>query len=536
MNRIKELIIPRNGKDESLIIEENEQLIIIGGNGTGKSRLGFSIEQKNQNIQNKIIRISAQRSLSLPKEVYADNNMHGSFKEKTPQDIKRQKKFEDFIDFEQDVMFDYDDLLSFLFSNHQFHINTSYKQKKKGKKFQETDTLLENVINIWNKLIEKKVMESNYNSLNIYMNLIEHNASFLSDGERVLFYLIGQVLASPRNSILIIDEPELHIHKGLHKKIWDILEIERPDNLFIFITHDLDFAASRVASKRVWIKDYKGEEFWDWEFIESIENLPDSLLFELLGSRKDILFVEGDCNSYDTKLYTLLFPNYSVISVGSCHNVIRCTEAFNAQKKLHHLNVAGLIDRDGKFDQEIISLKKNNISVLKVAEVENIFLIPEILKIVANNQGLPDLIVEEIQDLIIKRLKERKNEQISLHTMSEIKFYLSNIDSSVKGLNLIQDYVNNMINGLSVYKIYEKYQNNVENIIKEKKYEDVLRLFNDKGLVKYIDPIFNFQSEKGNSEFINLALRLLAKNSNLALEVKNVLIKRYINLGEQGLV
>ncbi|CAM9198223.1 DUF4435 domain-containing protein [Acinetobacter bereziniae] len=529
MQRINELIIPKDDKDKSIIVNESEQIIIVGGNGVGKSRLGFYIEQNNQDILNKIIRISAQRSLSLSKEIYADNHSYENFKEKTQKDIKRQKKFEDFIDFEQEMLFDFDDLLIYLFSKHQFEIYEHRKISKKGIESELGLTLLEKVIQLWNMFITNKKMEEDYKELNITFDGIEHNASLLSDGERVIFYLIGQVLASPPCSILVIDEPELHIHKGLHKKLWDELENQRPDNLYIYITHDLSFAASRSNAKKVWIKDYIGDDLWDWELIESIDNLPDDILFELLGSRKDILFVEGDPDSYDTKLYTLLFSEYSVIPVGGCNNVIRCTEAFNSQKKLHHLKVAGLIDRDRRVDLEVNNLRKNNISVLDVAEVENIFLIPEILKMISDHLAFSNKNVEKAQSLIIKRLQEKKNEQISLHTMSEIKFQLSNIDTSRKSLSSIKEYINQKISNLDTDQIYSNYEEKIEKIIIENNYEEALKVFNDKSLVRCIEPIFNLKSEKGNSELINLILRLLIKNPNFSKQIKNAVIK-YTNL------
>lgn len=42
-----------------------------------------------------------------------------------------------------------------------------------------------------------------------------YNSSEMSDGERVIFYLIGQCLAVPENGIIVIDEPELHLHKSV---------------------------------------------------------------------------------------------------------------------------------------------------------------------------------------------------------------------------------------------------------------------------------------------------------------------------------
>ena len=43
-----------------------EQLVVVGANGSGKTRFGFNIEEK---YLGKTHRISAQKSLSFPKEV-----------------------------------------------------------------------------------------------------------------------------------------------------------------------------------------------------------------------------------------------------------------------------------------------------------------------------------------------------------------------------------------------------------------------------------------------------------------------------------
>ena len=65
----------------------------------------------------------------------------------------------------------------------------------------------------------------------------------MSDGERAVLYLIVQVLCIPDNKKLIIDEPELHLHGSIMNRLWKGLEQVRPDCLFIYITHDTDFAA-----------------------------------------------------------------------------------------------------------------------------------------------------------------------------------------------------------------------------------------------------------------------------------------------------
>ncbi|GAH33976.1 unnamed protein product, partial [marine sediment metagenome] len=80
----------------------------------------------------------------------------------------------------------------------------------------------------------------------------------MSDGERVVFYLIGAVISVPENSIIVIDEPEMHIHKSITKKLWDKIEQERTDCTFIYLTHDIDFASSRQEATKIWAKGFDG--------------------------------------------------------------------------------------------------------------------------------------------------------------------------------------------------------------------------------------------------------------------------------------
>ena len=46
---------------------------------------------------------------------------------------------------------------------------------------------------------------------------------------------------------------------------------------------------------KIWIKEFDGEH-WELEKLDSTE-LPEDLLLNVLGSRKNILFVEGEKNS-----------------------------------------------------------------------------------------------------------------------------------------------------------------------------------------------------------------------------------------------
>lgn len=174
----------------------------------------------------------------------------------------------------------------------------------------------------------------------------------MSDGERVIFYLIGQCLAAPQDAIIIVDEPELHLHKSVQAPLWNQIEQARPDCLFVYLTHNGDFAAAMDESTKVWLKSYDGER-WDWHVIKQDENIPEELLLEVLGSRKPIVFVEGVAGSHDSALYTAILKNFLVIPVGSCSQVIQSVKALKANSQLHHLDVFGIIDRDRRVPAEI---------------------------------------------------------------------------------------------------------------------------------------------------------------------------------------
>ena len=76
----------------------------------------------------------------------------------------------------------------------------------------------------------------------------------MSDGERGIFYLVARVMLAAPGSTIVVDEPELHIHRSLRNRLWDQLEQARGDCAFIYFTHDVDFASSRRFTRRYAVK------------------------------------------------------------------------------------------------------------------------------------------------------------------------------------------------------------------------------------------------------------------------------------------
>lgn len=525
MRKLRQLTLPHGAEQKDLEVGQN--LIIVGANGAGKTRLGAWVELQSPQ-RSKVHRISAQKSLSMP-----DTS--------SPMSLQKAQSFllygnqeaneENGINYKPghrwgnrpaiSLLSDFDRLMVYLFSEH-YEQSSQYLQAAKASKNRVTppETKIDIAKKIWEEILPHR--ELTIGGGTVKTNVTEvpeasYNASEMSDGERVIFYLIGQCLAAPTDGIIVIDEPELHLHKSIQVPLWNELEKHRSDCLFVYITHDVDFSASKESSIKLWLKSYNGTQ-WDWEVIEQIEGMPEDLLLEVIGSRKPVAFVEGENGSFDVALYRALLRGYLVIPVGSCSRVIQSVKALRENPQIHHLDIFGVIDRDRRVDAELCALESAGVFALDVAEVENLFCTPEILNLIAKKlEKNPIEIVQQAEDFIFKKLSEEIETQISLHCASEIKFKLNLFDEKAKGEKDLQNALTGLTTTIDVHAIYSEAENKFRSALDKKNYKEALRLYNRKSLSSQIGGILGFKS----SELPEYIVRL-AKGS-AALEVANAL-------------
>lgn len=483
---MKELILPKpDGSTES--IEIAQSILLVGANGAGKTRLGVWIEIESP--QKELVhRISAQKSLSLPDSTtpesieQAENNLlfgNPAWNHQHKLHKWQEKPATSYLD-------DYQKLMVYLFSD-ETEENAKFKRECKSSENRITPpiTKIDRVKDLWEKILPHR--ELVIGGLRIQTRVKGHedkiyNSSEMSDGERVMFYLIGQCLAAPKNGIIVIDEPELHLHKSVQAPLWNEIEKLREDCLFVYLTHDVDFAAAKETAKRVWLKSFDGKK-WDWEIINEDENLPDDLMIEVLGSRKPIVFVEGENGSFDVSLYRELLSNFLVIPRGSCTQVIQSVKALKANTQMHHLDVYGIIDRDRRVQAEISKLEQDSIYVLGVAEVENLFCTKEILEIVSVRLGRDSAVdFQTVSNTIINRLQGELDTQVSLRVSSEVKFQLNMFDAGQKGANNINNSLQSLVANIDVNQIYADTNTLYSDVLQNNDYQQLLALYNRKSL------------------------------------------------------
>ena len=157
--------------------------------------------------------------------------------------------------------------------------------------------------------------------------------------------MIGQTLTAAENSLLIFDEPELHVHRSIMAKVWDELEAARKDCAFMLITHDLGLAASRVAQKFA-IRNFDPTPHWTIDEVQENTGFSEETTTLILGSRRPILFVEGVENSLDQAIYRCCYPDWTVVPRRSCKEVIHSVVTMRRNSEFTRITCSGIVDAD----------------------------------------------------------------------------------------------------------------------------------------------------------------------------------------------
>lgn len=481
---------------------EDNSLIIIGANGSGKTRFGAWIEQHDERVH----RIAAQRSLIFG-DIIEVRNVEESmsllmYGQKGHTDIKRKKNNRRWavnaidINYITAMLDDYKYVLSALLAKYNCENDEIVEKliQNHGQLKTVPERVTEKLIRIWSSVFPHRNIQLKDSKITAELNNNKYPAQEMSDGERVVLYLIAQALVVPEGKVVIIDEPELHLHRSIMTRLWSEIEKERRDCLFVYITHDTQFAAQHIGGKKIWVKSYDGHNL-DYEFIGDSQ-LPEQLLLDLLGNRQPVIFVEGNL---DTKLYSLIFKDFYIIPCEGCDAVITRTKAMRETAQLHELECYGIIDRDYRPECEIEKLKKDNIYALEVAEVENLFLVPEVLKIVGKAMGftsdeVPEKLTKVQNYIINERFKNEMNSQILSAVISQIKYELSIIDLSPK-VDDIKNKLDNITETIGYSKLYQEKSELFNKALKDQDYKEILKIFNSKNLVKCIGHYFNINND-----------------------------------------
>jgi hypothetical protein len=490
--------------------------------------LGSWIEFQSENRDN-VHRVAAQKSLDMPVSIRPDaisrardmliygrenkgnltfNHRRGNRWHSRPNTV---------------LLNDYGQLLVYLFSD-EFQKSVEYRRSAKAKEevkewIEPPTSKLDIIKGIWESLLPNRQLEVGASEINVKSKGCSeiYGARDLSDGERIIFYLIGECLAAPDNAVIIIDEPELHLHKSIQADLWDAIEAERSDCIFVYLTHDLEFATSRVEAPKICLREYDGAN-WEWYLVPPDSSIPEDILLQILGSRRPVLFVEGETTSWDYLLYSYAYPGYNLAQVASCEHVIHATGSFSTLKNLHHLECHGIVDRDRRTEEQIEYLQSRNVSVLEVSEIENALLYEDVLDYIARSLDYSDEkrdeAVSRIKSKVFQKFISEKERLAASMAVARVESTLNHFDAGARDKSQLECAWQQLATSINLDDLYKEALAEVNQIIQERDYKGALAIYDNKGL--FHEAAVRVFDYKGLIDYVK---RLIKKENSGLLEI-----------------
>lgn len=261
----------------------------------------------------------------------------------------------------------------------------------------------------------------------------------LSSGEQEVVKVIFDVARKDiRDSVIIVDEPELHLHPTLTFKLIETLKaIGEHTNQFIFLTHSADLISTYYSTGDVYFIDSVQTGANQAHKLSDLDHSHKDLV-DLIGENlglfavgKKLVFVEGENSSIDRLTYHSIaqqyLPEAKIIPVGSVEN-LTTLNAFEEQirNSIFGIDFYLIRDRDGLSSDQILKLEENGkIKCLKRRHIENYFLDSEILFKVAEKLYITTTKPEITQSFIEQKLKEIATGQVKLNLLQNTKEYIA---------------------------------------------------------------------------------------------------------------
>ena len=364
------------------------------------------------------------------------------------------------------------------------------------------DSLTEKILGIWNELIKDRILFSE-GALKVQtLGGTEYPIKYLSSGEKSIFYFLACIFLKEKKSYYFVDEPENNLNPSIVSKLWDIIEKHREGSIFVYLTHDSNFVASRINSKLFWIEKYDGTE-WVYKPLPENDNLPQHLMVALVGNREPVLFCESqDEYKYDDIVFKMMFPEFKVIPAAGCDAVIAKVKAYSIaglpQKAF------GIIDCDYKDQSYLEGQETDGIFHLPFFEIENFLFSEEIITGViatfsrdkenafANlKSALKNDFISKKEQWIIRKIAFRLRETFftgkikRLKDFPELKVEYTSFSSSV-----------------DLDALHASYEAEIQQVIDADDYNTLLRYYDNKGIFTMFLPQLKLENKMPYKEAV----------------------------------
>ncbi|PEK94245.1 AAA family ATPase [Bacillus mycoides] len=324
-----------------------------------------------------------------------------------------------------------------------------------------------------------------------------------SSGEKLIWYTLLFVNYIKNMGILIIDEPENHLHEEVACKLSTLLhDITYSNNFKTFISElnidqkalktiesELEKGYSKFRLNQVFLLTHskgliyhnfsKGTNFVLGETLMPINYTSCEQMLRKLGIsyvNDKILFVEGDT---DIEVLESIFDRYNikVRALDNCSEIIKTFEGIKRVSSfLQDPMFVFLIDRDTRSVQEIESIRsrhgeyfEKHFIVMNKHELENYFLEPkviaDVLKQHQSDKYIPlteDEVKSKIYEVATEQLKYTKKKYLNYHLnhkMEKVKRLIRQNEINVEDKERYDQYIDGLFNKQEFLDIKQQLMN-----------------------------------------------------------------------------
>ena len=295
----------------------------------------------------------------------------------------------------------------------------------------------------------------------------QHDINELSSGEKeILFAYLRARTLSPRQSVLLIDEPELHLNPGLVQGLPQFYEkhIARDlENQIWLVTHSDRFLREAMDTTGMIVYHMQhvkaasgGNQLRRIQSKTSVESLFIDLVGDLAAYRPDgkVVFLESEDSKFDQKMVARIFPeavrSINFLSGGTKSNVRRLQETIEAMAEhgQAQAEVFSIVDPDSDIWSREPRVKGNRLE-WTVYHIENYLLdshfIKEALGVVAVegaerisvtriDQLLEDSAEDMIEGIAVRMVRDKLWRELRKATRLEIDINLDPGNQLVDGI------------------------------------------------------------------------------------------------------
>ena len=346
-----------------------------------------------------------------------------------------------------------------------------------------------------------------------------HDINDLSSGEKEILYgYLRLQQTSPKNSVFLLDEPELHLNPRLLKGLVNFYRkhIGSDNNQIFMVTHSdtiLRESMSEPECSVFHMKSLQGLTNKTTQISEISENDElEAALSDLVGdlasyipNSKLIIFEGGGESDFDVRVVSELFPEIvEKANLISGNNRAKVTELHDILEKAKegkkiHFDIYSITDLDNKPE-----IKRKNQYTWDVYSIENYLINPEYIKkalddILDKNErltisqinealetsarnNLKSLIEHEMRTHINKKITSRINLNINKTSNDYADEFKKNLDT-----------INKEINELSISETYKEIKSLEDQLTK--KYENHLNTGDWKKTFRGRDILKSFSNE-----------------------------------------